>query len=223
MNYKNYIAEFIGTFFLVLFGTGAVTLGNGSPIVIAFAFGLAITLMVYAIGPVSGAHINPAVSLAMYINKRMSLTDMVAYWVSQILGAIVASSVVKMIISSMTDTSKVADGFGSNSYATIPGGMAFFVEALFAFLFIFIILMVTSEKFGNSNIAGFVIGLTLTVLIFVGLPLTGVSVNPARSIGPALYAGGDALSQLWVFILAPLVGGALAAFVAKYIFNSEEA
>lgn len=223
MNYKNYIAEFIGTFFLVLIGTGAVTIGNGSPVAIALAFGLAIVLMAYAIGPVSGGHMNPAVSLAMYINKRMSLTDMFGYWFSQVLGAIVASSVVKMIIASMTDTSKVPDGFGSNSYATISGGMAFFVEALFSFLFILVILMVTSKKFGNSNIAGFVIGLTLTVLIFVGLPLTGVSVNPARSIGPALYAAGDALSQLWVFILAPLVGGALAAFAAKYVFNSEEA
>ncbi|KRN28013.1 hypothetical protein IV38_GL001854 [Lactobacillus selangorensis] len=216
---KKYLAEFFGTMFFVFIGTGTVVLGKGSPLMIALAFGLGISISAYAIGSISGAMVNPAVSLAMYINKRLSLTDTLWYIVAEILGAIAASGLLDLFLG-LDKLPKT--NFGQNDFTTLSAGGAFVVETVFSFLFIFVILMVTSEKYGNSQMAGFVIGLTLTLLILVGLKLTGVSVNPARSIGPALFAGGTALSHLWVFILAPCVGGILAAWCSKFLFGSED-
>ncbi len=216
------IAEFIGTFVLVLFGTGTAVLGGGIEGIgipgIALAFGLSIVAMAYSIGTISGCHINPAVSIAMFVNKRLSVKDLVVYIVAQILGAIVATLTLRtFLISSDLATTNL----GQNGFGNLTASGAFLVEAILTFVFVLVILIVTGKN-GNAPFAGLVIGLTLVLIHLLGIPLTGTSVNPARSIGPALFAGGEALSQLWLFIVAPIVGGALAAIVSKFAFNSEE-
>ena len=224
---KKYVAEFIGTFVLTLFGCGSAALSGGVDGVlgvlgISMAFGLSIVAMAYSIGNVSGCHINPAVSLAMLISKKLSGKDFVGYVVAQCLGAIVAAAILKFI-GSVCDpviTGLGTNGYGSSSYVGLSMGGAIVVEIILTFVFLLAILGVTStEKF--SNVAGLVIGLTLAFVHIIGIPLTGTSVNPARSLGPALLAGGDALSQVWVFIAAPLVGAALAAIVWMFL-NSDK-
>ncbi|WP_088811040.1 MULTISPECIES: MIP family channel protein [Listeria] len=216
------IAEFIGTFVLVLFGTGTAVLGGGIEGIgipgIALAFGLSIVAMAYSIGTISGCHINPAVSIAMFVNKRLSAKDLAVYIVAQILGAIVATLTLRtFLISSDLATTNL----GQNGFGNLTASGAFLVETILTFVFVLVILIVTGKN-GNAPFAGLVIGLTLVLIHLLGIPLTGTSVNPARSIGPALFAGGEALSQLWLFIVAPIVGGALAAIVSKFAFNSEE-
>lgn len=226
---KKYVAEFIGTFVLTLFGCGSAALSGGVEGVlgvlgIAMAFGLSIVAMAYSIGNISGCHINPAVSLAMLISKKLSGKDFVGYVIAQCLGATVAAGLLKLI-GSMCDpviTGLGTNGYGSASYVGLSMGGAIIVEVVLTFAFLMAILGVTStEKF--SSVAGLVIGLTLAFVHILGIPLTGTSVNPARSLGPAIFAGGDALSQVWVFILAPLVGAALAALVWKYLSSKKEA
>ncbi|WP_088825968.1 MIP family channel protein [Listeria goaensis] len=216
------IAEFIGTFVLVLFGTGTAVLGGGIEGIgipgIALAFGLSIVAMAYSIGTISGCHINPAVSIAMFVNKRLSAKDLAVYIVAQILGAVVATLTLRtFLISSDLATTNL----GQNGFGNLTASGAFLVETILTFVFVLVILIVTGKN-GNAPFAGLVIGLTLVLIHLLGIPLTGTSVNPARSIGPALFAGGEALSQLWLFIVAPIVGGALAAIVSKFAFNSEE-
>lgn len=218
---KKGIAEFIGTFVLVLFGTGAAVLGGGiegiGTLGIAMAFGLSIVAMAYSIGTVSGCHVNPAVSIAMYVNKRLSISELAYYIVGQILGAVVATGVLKVILS----TSDMAvTNLGQNSFGALGAGGAFLVEAILTFIFILVIIVVTG-KHGSPEFAGLVIGLTLVLVHLLGIPLTGTSVNPARSFAPAIFAGGEALSQLWVFIVAPIVGGILAAITSKLLLDSE--
>ncbi|GHU62452.1 aquaporin [Clostridia bacterium] len=220
---KKLIAELIGTFILVFISTGTAVFGNGMTGVgiagIALAFGCSIVAVAYSIGTISGAHVNPAVSLAMFINKRISVYELIYYIIGQIIGAILGSAAVHFILraSSMT-----TENMGQNltNSLSIPG--AFVVEILLTFIFVLVILAVTSHKRGNPPLAGIVIGLTLTLVHLIGIPLTGTSVNPARSIGPALFAGGTALSELWIFILAPLIGGIIAAFVSQYLFETED-
>jgi aquaporin Z len=212
---KKYVAEVIGTFMLVFFGTGAAVfagkeIGN---VGIALAFGLAIVAAAYSIGSISGAHLNPAVSFAMWLSKRLDGKDLIGYVVSQLIGAIVASFAVRTIASGMGLDVK---SLGQNAYDKLSAGGAFAVEVILTFIFVTVILMVTASQ-ANSQFAGFVIGLTLVMAILAAIPLTGASLNPARSIGPALFVGGEALKQLWVFILAPLVGGALAAGAVKLL------
>ena len=214
---QKYVAEFIGTFMLVFAGTGAVVLAKGDPLTIGLAFGLAITIMAYAFGNVSGGNFNPAVSLAMLINNRLSLTEFVGYVISQFLGAIAASAIIKTLVG---DLGLATNQLGQTDFPKISAGTAFWVEVLITFIFILVILMVTSDRLGNANLAPLAIGLSLAFLIIVALNLTGGSLNPARSFGPALMAGGSALSHYWVYLLAPLVGGALAAFVGRW-FGSE--
>ena len=212
---KKYLSEFIGTFILVFMGCGsAMVLGcdaAGGHLAVALAFGLAIVATAYVIGDVSGCHINPAVSLAMLINKKLGARDFIGYVIAQITGAIAGAGMLKTLTGfGVTD---LTGALGSNGVANAGGiGGALIVEVILTFIFIFAILGVTSSA-DNGRVAGIVIGLTLAFVHIVGIPLTGTSVNPARSIGPALLAGGEALSNVWVFILAPLIGAALAAVV----------
>ena len=229
MNIKKYCAEFIGTAVLVLMGCGsAVFLGcvsGGGHLAVALAFGLSIVAMAYVIGNISGCHINPAVSLAMLITKKLSVSDFVGYVLSQIAGAFAGAGILWFIVSQSGITDQTG-ALGSNGYGDLDvtgNGMllAIVVEIVLTFIFIFTILGVTNDS-SKGGVAGIVIGLTLTFVHIVGIPLTGTSVNPARSIAPAVFAGGDALSQLWVFIVAPLVGAALAAGVYILIKNKKE-
>ncbi len=218
---KKYASEFIGTCVLTFMGCGsAMFLGcepNGGHLAVAFAFGLSIVAMAYVIGSVSGCHINPAVSLAMLINKKINAGVFCGYVVSQILGATLAAALLKMLTS--FGIADKTGGLGSNGIANAGGvGGAIIIEIILTFIFIFTILGVTSDP-SKSSVAGIVIGLTLTFVHIVGIPLTGTSVNPARSIGPALFAGGDALASLWIFIIAPLIGAIIAAYVYKAVVS----
>ena len=219
---KKYCAEFIGTFVLVLFGCGTAALSGGitgiaGVVAIALAFGLSIVARAYVIGNISGCHINPAVSFAMLISKRMNGKDFLGYVVAQILGAVVAIGVLKLLI---MDTAKEITGFGQNGFGEqsfLGTGMwrALIIEIILTFVFGIVVLGVTSTD-KMSTVSGIVIGLTLAFVHILGIPLTGTSVNPARSIAPAIFAGGEALSQLWLFIIAPLIGALIAAFVWKF-------
>jgi len=212
---KKYSAEFIGTLVLVFMGCGsAVFLGaatGGGHLAVALAFGLSIVAMAYVIGNISGCHINPAVSFAMLLNKKLGLVDFFAYVVAQVLGAIAGAGLIQLVLS-QSALADLTGALGSNGVAAtgIFGGIV--VEVLLTFIFVLVILGVTSDE-SRGNVAGIVIGLTLAFVHIIGIPLTGTSVNPARSIGPAIFAGGSALSDLWVFIIGPLVGAALAVGV----------
>ena len=209
---KKYIAEFTGTLMLTLIACGiAVTTGNY--LGIALAFGLVVVAMAYSIGNVSGAHINPAVSLGFALTGQMSWAEFGKYVCAQVLGAIAGSGILSIILES-TKT------LGANTY---DGSVwiAILIEIILTFIFVLTILGVTDKK-ENTHVTGIVIGLTLTLVHLFGIPYTGTSVNPARSIGPALFQGGDALSQVWVFILAPMIGAALAAYFFKYILKNKK-
>ncbi|EJQ66928.1 MIP family channel protein [Bacillus cereus HuA2-4] len=219
---KKVIAEFIGTFVLVLFGTGVAVIGGGiegiGTLGIAMAFGLSIVAMAYSIGTISGCHINPAVSIAMFINKRMNAMELSYYLLAQILGGLLGTATLVTILRS---AKLPLDNLGQNSFGTLGLSGAFLVEFILTFVFVLVIVAVTGKK-GSSSLAGLVIGFTLVLIHLLGIPLTGTSVNPARSIAPALFAGGEALSQLWVFIVAPILGGIVAAIVGKFILNTEK-
>ncbi|MBG9722893.1 aquaporin [Bacillus mycoides] len=219
---KKVIAEFIGTFVLVLFGTGVAVIGGGiegiGTLGIAMAFGLSIVAMAYSIGTISGCHINPAVSIAMFINKRMNAMELSYYLLAQILGGLLGTATLVTILRS---AKLPLDNLGQNSFGTLGLSGAFLVEFILTFVFVLVIVAVTGKK-GSSSLAGLVIGFTLVLIHLLGIPLTGTSVNPARSIAPALFAGGEAISQLWVFIVAPIFGGIVAAVVGKFILNTEK-
>jgi aquaporin Z len=223
MNFKKYFAECIGTCVLVLFGCGTAVVSGGNIVLTALAFGLAIVAMAYAIGDISGCHVNPAVSLAMLISGKLSIRDFCGYVVAQVAGAFAGAGLLYMILSN-TELTTVAlgyNGYGalSSTHITLLG--AFVVETVLTFVFIYTILGVTSKE-SNGSVAGIVIGLTLTFVHAIGINLTGTSVNPARSLAPAVLAGGQALSQVWVFIVAPFVGAVLAALVYKLLNVTEE-
>jgi len=214
---KKYIAECIGTCVLVTLGCGTAMLvgcdaaAGGGYILTALAFGLVIVAMAYSIGNISGCHINPAVSLAMLISKKMTSKDFVGYVIAQVIGAVIGALIL-MIIFKLGGVEDMTGGYGSNGLAGVGGNAlaGLIVEIVLTFVFVLAILGVTSKpEFGSA--AGLVIGLSLVLVHILGIGLTGTSVNPARSIGPALFAGGAALRDLWVFIVGPLVGGALAA------------
>ncbi|MGE8056652.1 aquaporin [Bacillus mycoides] len=219
---KKAITEFIGTFVLVLFGTGVAVIGGGiegiGTLGIAMAFGLSIVAMAYSIGTISGCHINPAVSIAMFINKRMNAMELSYYLLAQILGGLLGTATLVTILRS---AKLPLDNLGQNSFGTLGLSGAFLVEFILTFVFVLVIVAVTGKK-GSSSLAGLVIGFTLVLIHLLGIPLTGTSVNPARSIAPALFAGGEAISQLWVFIVAPIFGGIVAAVVGKFILNTEK-
>lgn len=213
--FKKMAAEFIGTAVLVVFGCGtAMTVGcasevGGGYVLTALAFGLVIVAMAYSVGNISGCHINPAVSVGMLVSKKMTLKEFGCYVLSQFLGAIAGAGILKLVFT-MADLTDKTGALGSNGLANGSIGASLIIEVILTFVFVFAILGVTS-KIENGAVAGIVIGLTLTLVHILGIGLTGTSVNPARSFGPALLAGGDALKNVWVFIVAPVVGGALAA------------
>ena len=229
MSLRKYTAEFLGTFFLVFLAVGAAVFGiatvvgvdgagAGSGVLgVAFAFGLVLFALAYAIGPISGAHVNPAVTLGVLLAGRMSITDALAYWVAQFLGGIAGGALLWTFVNSFGVTDYTG-GLGTNAFdngaINMPG--AFVLEMVLTAVFVLVILLVT-EKVANQAMAGAAIGFTLVLVHIVAIPLTGTSVNPARSLGPALFAGGDALAQVWLFIVAPLVGAVLAWAAWKVI------
>ena len=224
---KKYLCECIGTAVLVLFGCGSAAIAGETlgTLGIALAFGLSIVAMAYVIGNVSGCHINPAVSLAMLINKKITVKEFCSYVVSQVIGAFVGAALLLLIEKCAgMDVAKVglgANGFASASSVNLNMIGAIITEIILTFVFIFTILGVTSDE-KHSSISGVVIGLTLAFVHIMGIPLTGTSVNPARSLAPAVLLGGTALAQVWVFIVAPLVGSALAALAFKYLVQEKK-
>lgn len=217
---KKYMAELIGTMVLVLMGCGAaVFAGAGQPfdsvgtLGVAFAFGLSVVAMAYAIGSISGCHINPAITLGVFLSGRMSGKDAGMYMLFQVIGAILGSSILWFLAKDSASTTTLT---GANGFAEGQVGVAFVAETVFTFIFVLVVLGVTAKN-GLNKFAGLAIGLALVLVHIVCIPITGTSVNPARSIGPAIFEGGVALTQLWLFIAAPLVGATLAAIVWKGI------
>lgn len=234
-SFKKYIAEFIGTAVLVIFGCGSAVAANTlignigialplafSTLLIAFAFGLVIVAMAYSIGNISGCHINPAVSFGMLVAGRMSVKEFIGYVVSQFLGGIAGAAI--LLVAFGADTGLGANGYAAASALNSSAGVCFMIEVILTFVFVITILGVTSKS-ENASTTGLVIGLTLTLVHIFGIPFTGTSVNPARSFGPALMnaLSGDmtSLSQVWMFIVAPLVGAAIAAIVYKFLSKTE--
>ena len=222
---KKYFAELVGTFVLTLLGCGtAVSLNCGidtaSVVGTALAFGLAVVAMAYTIGGVSGCHINPAITLGCLCAGRISGKDAGMYMIFQVIGAILASCVLYLLVSTSPELA-LGTKTGANACAgTVTNGLI--AEIVLTCLFVLVVLGSTDAKKGAGNFAGLAIGLSLVLIHLVGIHYTGTSVNPARSIGPALFEGGKALSQLWVFIVGPFVGGACAAFIWKLIGSDDE-
>ena len=214
---KKYVCECLGTAVLVLFGCGIAVLSGADLVATALAFGLAIVAMAYVIGNVSGCHVNPAVSLAMLINKKLSVKEFLLYVVSQVIGAFVGAGILYFVLS---NAGIGVENLGANGFGTLSIAGAFVVELVLTFVFVYTILGVTSDE-SKASVAGIVIGLTLAFVHLLGIKLTGTSVNPARSLAPAVLQGGDALKQVWLFIVAPLCGSALSAVTFKWL-NKEE-
>ena len=217
---RKYLCEAIGTAVLVLFGCGSAVVAGGvlGNLGIAMAFGLSIIAMAYVIGNISGCHINPAVSLAMLINKKLTAKEFCFYVLAQVIGAVIGTCLLVLILNScgldFTETGLGQNGYGEASSVGINVWGALLVEIVLTYVFIYTILGVTSDE-SKSSVAGIVIGLTLAFVHIMGIPLTGTSVNPARSLAPALFLGGTALKQVWVFIVAPFVGSALASYTYR--------
>ena len=237
---KKYLAELIGTFALVLFGCGAAVVdGKTIPAAvlpdaplgigilgIALAFGLAVVVMAYAVGPISGCHINPAITISMLVARKISGKDAAGYVVAQFIGATIAAALLYEFQKGSPNFAMGEYALGSNGWG--PGYLggystesAFVAETVLTFLFLFVIFATTS-RWGNSTMAGLAIGLTLVLIHLVAIPITGTSVNPARSFGPAIFAGGKALGQLWLFMIAPVLGGILAALLWHGVFDKEK-
>lgn len=216
---KTYLAEVFGTFCLVFIGCATVVTGGfggliptGGALAIGFAFGITVIAMAYAIGPISGAHLNPAVTLGVYLAGRLPAKDVAPYMAAQVVGGVIAALLLWIIASGSADGAPA--NLAANGWSNYSTAAAFIVELVAAFLFVMVILGVTSEKHSTA-MAGLVIGLTLTAIHLFSITITGTSLNPARSIGPALFSGGAAIAQLWLFIVAPLLGGAAAGLVYK--------
>jgi aquaporin Z len=230
---KKLISELFGTFCLVLFGCGAAAVAGGSIgavsglglLGISLAFGLAVVAMAYAIGPVSGCHINPAISVGMLVAGKLSVKDTVGYVIAQCIGALLGALVLSLILKGQAGFEAGEWAYGSNGWGEGYLGnysmqSAFIAELVFTAIFLIVIHAVTS-KLGNATMAGLAIGITLVLIHMVVIPVTGTSVNPARSFGPAMLAQGMALQQLWLFIVAPLVGGILGTLIWKYGIATE--
>ena len=219
---RKYAAELIGTFVLVFMGCGSATFAGKyiGFVGIAFAFGLSVLAMVYAIGRISGCHINPAISISMFASGKLNVKDTVAYVVVQCVGAVLAAALIYVIAIGNPGYSLAANGLGQNGYGAFsPGGFsmvsAFMAEVVLTFIFLLVIYGSTSDR-APKGFAGIAIGLSLVLIHLVGIPITGTSVNPARSLGPALIVGGSALSQLWLFWVAPIIGGLIASIVWRF-------
>ena len=239
MQARKLVAELLGTAILVFFAVGVATLSLGFKfagsstsagiVATALAFGLVLLALVYTIGPLSGCHVNPAVTMAFVTSRRMSIGEGIGYWIAQFVGAILGALALWAVFTGSPEYSTGnqglgANGLGQHSLIHLNAGGAFAAEVILTFLFAMVVLAATSHL-ASANFAGLAIGMSLAIVHLVGIPLTGTSVNPARSLGPALIVRGDALSQLWLFIVAPLVGGVIAALVWGYLFlrpSSEE-
>jgi aquaporin Z len=232
---RKFAVEFLGTAILVFFAVGVATLMFGfrfagaslaaGVVATALAFGLTLLSLVYLIGPVSGCHINPAVTIGALLTGRVSLAEAVGYWIAQFAGGIAGALVLwgtfaTSPLYSRTRTGLGTDGYGNQSFIHIGVGGALIVEIILTAVFVFVVLRVTSAT-ANAATAAIAIGLTLTVVHLVGIPITGTSVNPARSLGPAIVVGGTALAQVWLFIVAPLAGGVLAAGLHRLLYREE--
>lgn len=234
MEPRKIFAEILGTALLVFIGVGVATLSFGfefagasvsaGVVTTALAFGFIMLIMAYAIGPLSGAHINPAVTMGFLVSGRMNVKDALMYWGAQIIGGIVGAGVLRAIFAgaSAYESGDGGTGLGTNGWGdasmvglNVWGALA--IEIVLTFIFVAVVLSVTS-KVGSTALSGLAIGIALAAVHLVGIPLTGTSVNPARSLGPALMVGGTALSQVWLFIVAPLIGGAIAALVVRYLY-----
>ncbi|NEB79092.1 MIP family channel protein [Streptomyces sp. SID14478] len=218
MQTRALVSEFLGTLLLVFFAVGSAVLGVEfiGTLGIALAFGFTLLALAYALGPISGCHVNPAVTLGMLCARRIDVKTAVSYWIAQFVGGI-AGAALLFLLAKQVPGIKTHGAFGTNGYGDrsavhINTGGAFLAEVVLTFLLVFVVLGVT-HRVAVTGFDGLPIGIALAVIHLVGIPLTGTSVNPARSLGPALFAGGPALSQLWLFIVAPLVGGVIAAMV----------
>ncbi len=213
------LTEFFGTLILVFFGVGSAVAGieRIGPVGVGLAFGLVLLALAYSIGPTSGCHVNPAVTLGVLLRGGMTSRRAIIYWVAPFLGAIAGAALLKMMVAGFGRVKDQTGTLGSNDWgATISGPGAFVLEIIMTFLLVFVVLLVTGRA-AAPGFAGLAIGLVLTVVHLVGVPLDGTSVNPARSLGPALLNGGTPLSHVWLFIVAPLVGGLLAALVEPLV------
>ena len=229
---RKFVAEFVGTFILVFFAVGVATLMFGfkfdggsvaaGVVATALAFGLTLMGIAYVLGPISGGHVNPAVTLGALLDGRIPVVDAVVYWIGQFAGGIAGALVLWGMFATSPDYSRTKTGLGTDGWGTasqihIKVGGAFLAEVILTALFVFVVLGVTS-KIGNATVAGMVLALTLTTVHLIGIPITGTSVNPARSLGPALVVGGQALNQVWLFIVAPLVGAIVAAVLYRVLY-----
>ena len=228
---KRCFAEFFGTFWLVLGGCGSAVLAAAFPnlgigfVGVALAFGFSVLTMVYAVGAISGGHFNPAVSLGLATGGRFAWKDLLPYWVAQVVGAIAAAGTLYLIASGKPGFDASTSGFAANGYgAHSPGGYplqaVMITEFVLTGLFVFIIMGATSKR-APAGFAGIAIGLTLTLIHLISIPVDNTSVNPARSTGPALFQGGWAVHQLWVFWLVPLIGGAIGGWIYRTLFDNE--
>lgn len=228
---KKYLAEMVGTMTLVLMGCGSAVFNGGcgttaQVLTVAMAFGLSVVAMAYAIGGISGCHINPAITLGCLLSGRMSGKDAGMYMLFQVIGAFIGSTIIYLIVSNI-DAASATYIAASGDFATTTGANAcqagvstmagLIAEIVFSAVFVLVVLGTTDSKKGAGNFAGLAIGLSLVLVHIVCIPLTGTSVNPARSIAPAVFAGGEALSQLWLFIVGPFIGAAIAACIWKVI------
>lgn len=223
---QKYIAELLGTFALVFFGCGAAVgtgffLGFGIGFLgIAFAFGVTVLVMVYTIGPISGCHINPAITISMLASRKIAIQDAIGYIIGQCVGAVMGAGALLLIVSGMPGYQIATNGLGQNGFGGLHASMtaAFIAEVILTFFFLIVIYGSTAD-WAPKGFAGIAIGLTLFVIHLVAIPIDGTSVNPARSLGPALFVGGTALNQLWLFVVAPIIGGLLAAGVWTYVLG----
>jgi len=229
MSVRKLAAEAVGTALLVIFAVGAATLSFGfgltgsstsaGVLTTAMAFGLVLVGLAYALGGVSGCHVNPAVTMGFLVAKRISTRDAIGYWIAQFAGGIAGAIILWGVFESSTQYTKSTglgtSGYDSHSMIHLGVGGAFIAEVILTFLFVFVVLQVTKQV-QSAAVAGLAIGLALAIVHIFGIPLTGTSVNPARSLGPALVVQGDALNQVWLFIVAPLIGGAIAAIASVF-------
>lgn len=224
------LAEFLGTMVLVLMGCGSAVIAGADGhtgvglLGISFAFGLSVVAMAYAIGHISGCHINPAISLGMVAAGRMSMSEAMGYIIAQVLGAIAGAGILYLIATGKPGYELAVNGLGQNGYDALSPqkysmGAGFIAEFIFTFIFLLVIFGSTSTKNIHGGFAGLAIGLSLVLIHIVGIPVTGVSVNPARSIGPALFTGSASLSQVWLFIAAPILGALASAFVWRFVLE----
>lgn len=225
---KKYLAELIGTFVLVLMGCGSAVIAG--PHIgfmgISFAFGLSVLIMVYSIGPISGCHINPAITVSMLVAGKINGKDAISYIIAQCVGAVLGAAILLAIASGKAGYAVATSGLGQNGYGALSPDQyslmaCFIAEVVLTFIFLIVIFGSTHER-APKGFAGISIGLSLALIHLVGIPITGTSVNPARSLGPALLVGGGAISQLWLFIVAPIIGGILAALLWRGIFEKTE-